>query len=51
MNAAQIQVAIKRIVAGEKATLVVAPENMAEAEKILSKLPRHLRSLLTLVAS
>ena len=48
MSPDEIKKAIKRILAGERATLVVAADKRAEAEKVLAQLPAHLRERLTL---
>lgn len=51
MVKADIPAVKKRILKGERATLVVAPENMAAAEAMLAALPPRIRALLTLKAA
>lgn len=45
MNTNEMRVAFKRIMAGEKAKLVVAPENWDKANAIFATLSPQLRSL------
>ncbi len=47
----ELKSAMQRILAGERATLVVPTAQLAEAESILAKLPAALRARLTLVGS
>ena len=49
MNSNDIKAAITRIMAGERATLVVAPENWDAAQAVFANLAPSLRARLTLV--
>jgi len=48
---AVIDQAVRRIMAGERATLVVPAAKRAEALQLLAKLPPRLRALLTIATS
>lgn len=48
MTKTEMQAALERICKGERATLIVKPENKAEAEKLFAALSPRFQALLTL---
>jgi hypothetical protein len=49
MNAAELKKALARIMAGERATLVVSPENWEAAQAVFATLAPSLQARLNLV--